>query len=148
MFPPDLRDEAARLLEAFRARKRRIATAESCTGGLIAGCSPRSPAPPTCVERGFVTYSNDAKSECLGVPADLIAMHGAVSEAVARAMAEGALAHRHADTAVAVTGVAGPEGGTAAKPVGPRAPGGRRARAPPLCIGNAASAISAARPSV
>ena len=118
MFPPDLQDEAARLLEAFRARKRRIATAESCTGGLIAGLLTEIPNSSDVLERGFVTYSNDAKSECLGVPADLIAMHGAVSEAVARAMAEGAIAHSHADTAVAVTGVAGPEGGTAAKPVG------------------------------
>jgi nicotinamide-nucleotide amidase len=118
MFPPDLRDEAARLLEAFREQRRRIATAESCTGGLIAGLLTEIPNSSDVLERGFVTYSIDAKSECLGVPADLIAMHGAVSEAVARAMAEGAVAHSRADTGVAVTGVAGPGGGTTTKPVG------------------------------
>lgn len=118
MFPPALRDEAARLLDAFRASKRLIATAESCTGGLIAGLLTEFPGSSDVVERGFVAYSNEAKSECLGVPPDLIAAHGAVSEAVARAMAEGALAHSHADTSVSATGVAGPGGGMAAKPIG------------------------------
>lgn len=118
MFPPALRDEAASLLDAYRARQRRIATAESCTGGLIASLLTEIPGASDVLERGFVAYSNEAKSECLGVPADLIAAHGAASEAVARAMAEGALTHSRADTAVSATGVAGPGGGTAAKPVG------------------------------
>ena len=118
MFPSALRDEAARLLEALRGRTERIATAESCTGGLIAALLTEIPGSSDVVERGFVTYSNQAKSECLGVPADLIAAHGAVSEPVARAMAVGALAHSPADIAVSVTGVAGPGGGSAAKPVG------------------------------
>jgi nicotinamide-nucleotide amidase len=118
MFSPALQDEAARLLDALRARAKRIVTAESCTGGLIAALLTEIPGSSDVVERGFVTYSNAAKCECLGVPADLIAAHGAVSEPVARAMAEGALAHSHADIAVSVTGVAGPGGGTATKPVG------------------------------
>jgi len=118
MFPPALVDEAARLLEAARARRLRLATAESCTGGLIAALLTEIPGSSDVVERGFVTYSNEAKSECLGVPPELIAAHGAVSEAVARAMAEGAITHSNADIAVSVTGVAGPGGGTAAKPVG------------------------------
>ncbi|MGH6922420.1 MAG: CinA family protein [Propylenella sp.] len=110
--------EAGDLLEAFRRRKLRLATAESCTGGLIAAILTEVPSSSDVFERGFVTYSNEAKTEMLGVPADLIARHGAVSEAVARAMAEGALAHSQANIAVSVTGVAGPGGGTQAKPVG------------------------------
>lgn len=118
MFPPPLLVEAERLLAAFRTRGRRIATAESCTGGLIAGLLTEIAGSSDVFERGFVTYSNDAKQECLGVPEGLIAAHGAVSEPVARAMAEGALAGSRADIAVSVTGVTGPGGGTAAKPVG------------------------------
>ena len=118
MFPSALQDEAARLLEAFRARAKLVATAESCTGGLIAALLTEIPGSSDVVERGFVTYSNEAKSQMLGVPASLIADHGAISEAVARAMAEGALLHSRADIAVSVTGVAGPGGGSAAKPVG------------------------------
>ena len=118
MFPSALQDEAERLLEALRARGMLIATAESCTGGLIAGLLTEIPGSSDVVERGFVTYSSDAKTQMLGVPPDLIAAHGAVSEAVARAMAEGAIAHSSADIAVSVTGVAGPGGGTATKPVG------------------------------
>jgi nicotinamide-nucleotide amidase len=118
MFPSALRDEAARLLDACRKDGLRIATAESCTGGLIAGLLTEIAGSSDVVERGFVTYSNAAKIEALGVPADLIARHGAVSEPVARAMAEGALAHSPADIAVSVTGFAGPAGGSAAKPVG------------------------------
>ncbi len=118
MFPSSLQDEAARLLDAFRARAKRIATAESCTGGLIAALLTEISGSSDVVERGFVTYSNEAKAEMLGVPADLIAAHGAVSEPVARAMAEGALRHSRADIAVSVTGVAGPAGGSAEKPVG------------------------------
>jgi nicotinamide-nucleotide amidase len=118
MFSLVLRDEAARLLEACRKAGVRIATAESCTGGLIAALLTEIAGSSDVVERGFVTYSNEAKIEALGVPPDLIAAHGAVSEPVARAMAEGALAHSRADIAVSVTGVAGPGGGSAAKPVG------------------------------
>jgi nicotinamide-nucleotide amidase len=118
MFPTALLDEAARLLEAFRARGKRIAAAESCTGGLIAALLTEIDGSSDVVERGFVTYSNAAKIEMLGVPADLIAAHGAVSEAVARAMAEGALRASPADISISVTGVAGPRGSSEAKPVG------------------------------
>ncbi len=95
-----------------------LATAESCTGGMIAAACTDLAGSSSWFERGFVTYSNAAKHDSLGVPQDLIAQHGAVSEAVARAMAQGALAHSQAQVAVAVTGVAGPTGGSAAKPVG------------------------------
>ena len=118
MFEERLLREAESLLEACRTRGLKLATAESCTGGLIAALLTEIPGSSDVVERGFVTYSNAAKAEQLGVPADLIAAHGAVSEPVARAMAEGALAHSHADLAVSVTGVAGPGGGSLAKPVG------------------------------
>ena len=118
MFPSALQDEATRLLDAFRARRMRIATAESCTGGLIAALLTQIPGSSDMVERGFVPYCNAAKVEMLGVAADLIAVHGAVSEAVARAMAEGALRASQADISIAVTGVTGPGGGSAAKPVG------------------------------
>jgi len=118
MFPPPMQDEARRLLDAFRARGLKLATAESCTGGLIAGLLTEIPGSSDVVERGFVTYSNEAKMECLGVPEALLDAHGAVSEAVARAMAEGAVRHARADMAVSVTGVAGPGGGSEAKPVG------------------------------
>jgi nicotinamide-nucleotide amidase len=118
MFPSALRDEAARLLDALRARGQRIATAESCTGGLIAALLTEIPGSSDVVERGVVAYSNDAKIQMLRVPADLVATHGAFSEAVARAMAEGALRASQADIAVSVTGVAGPGGGSETKPVG------------------------------
>lgn len=95
-----------------------LATAESCTGGLIAGLITSVSGSSDVLECGFVTYSNAAKTRMIGVPADLIARVGAVSEEVARAMAEGALANSAADVAIAVTGIAGPGGGTAAKPVG------------------------------
>ena len=95
-----------------------LATAESCTGGLIAAACTDLAGSSAWFERGFVTYSNAAKTEMLGVDAALIDGHGAVSEAVVRAMATGALAHSHAQVAVAVTGVAGPSGGSADKPVG------------------------------
>ena len=100
------------------ARGQMLATAESCTGGLIAAACTDLAGSSQWFERGFVTYSNAAKTETLGVPATLIAQHGAVSEPVARAMAEGAIAHSHAQISVAVTGVAGPTGGSAEKPVG------------------------------
>lgn len=118
VFPPDLVSLAEAFLDACRVRRLTFATAESCTGGLIAGCLTEIAGSSDVVERGFVTYSNAAKQEMLGVPAAVIASHGAVSEQVARAMSEGALAHSRATLAVSVTGVAGPGGGTAAKPVG------------------------------
>lgn len=96
----------------------KIATAESCTGGLIAALLTEIPGSSKVVDRAFVTYSNEAKRDMLGVPGDLIADVGAVSEPVARAMAEGAVAHSNADVAVSVTGVAGPGGGSRLKPVG------------------------------
>jgi nicotinamide-nucleotide amidase len=111
-------DEAATLLDLLRARELKLATAESCTGGLIAAILTEVPGSSDVFERGFVTYSNEAKTEMLGVPAALIKEHGAVSEEVARAMAEGALRNSRADIAVSVTGVAGPDGGSAEKPVG------------------------------
>ncbi len=113
-----LRTEAEKMIQTCTNKGLKIATAESCTGGLLAGLLTEIPGSSAVVERGFVTYSNEAKNEMIGVPMDLINTHGAVSEEVARAMAEGALAHSHADVTVAITGVAGPGGGTAAKPVG------------------------------
>ena len=114
----EIADSAARVLDAARRRGLRIAAAESCTGGLVAAALTEIAGSSDVFDRGFVTYSNDAKAEMLGVPAALIERHGAVSEEVARAMAEGALAASLADLSVAVTGVAGPGGGTAVKPVG------------------------------
>ena len=107
-----------RLADGLRARGWMLASAESCTGGLIAAACTSLAGSSDWFERGFVTYSNAAKTELLGVPAALIAQHGAVSAEVARAMADGALSRSHAQLAVAVTGVAGPGGGTALKPVG------------------------------
>ena len=111
-------DEAAALLAACRAKGLTLATAESCTGGMIAAILTEVAGASDVFERGFVTYSNAAKMEQLGVPAQLIATHGAVSKAVAHAMALGALVHSRAQLAVAVTGIAGPDGGTPEKPVG------------------------------
>lgn len=109
---------ARAVLEACKARGLMVATAESCTGGMVAAALTDIPGSSAVVERGFVTYSNDAKAELLGVPMALIVEHGAVSEPVARAMATGALAHSRADLAVTITGIAGPGGGTAEKPEG------------------------------
>ena len=109
---------AAEVGRQLLARGWRVATAESCTGGLVAGAITAIAGSSDWFERGFVTYSNAAKAEMLGVPAELIDRHGAVSEPVAAAMAAGAVANSAADCALAVTGVAGPGGGTAAKPVG------------------------------
>ena len=114
----NLIEMAEDLLERCRQTGLKIATAESCTGGLVAACLTEIAGSSDVFERGFVTYSNVAKSELLGVPVHVIADNGAVSELVARAMAEGTLAHSRADIAVAVTGVAGPGGGTQDKPVG------------------------------
>lgn len=118
IFPAEMIAAAETLLAEMRVAGLRIATAESCTGGLVAGLLTEIAGSSDVVERGFVTYSNEAKSECIGVPAGLIRAHGAVSAEVAQAMAEGALAASRADVAVAVTGVAGPGGGTPEKPVG------------------------------
>jgi nicotinamide-nucleotide amidase len=106
------------LATALKARGQFMATAESCTGGLIAGACTDLSGSSDWFERGFVTYSNAAKCEMLGVPAALIEAHGAVSEPVARAMATGAVVNAHAHWSVAVTGIAGPTGGSAEKPVG------------------------------
>lgn len=114
----DIPNLVAALADALRQRRQMIATAESCTGGLIAGACTDLAGSSDWFERGVVSYSNAAKTELLGVPAALIDAHGAVSEPVARAMAEGVLQRSQAQRAVAVTGVAGPGGGTAAKPVG------------------------------
>ncbi len=111
-------DLAAQLGALLRARGLRIATAESCTGGLIAGAITAIAGSSDWFERGFVTYSNEAKEEMLEVAHALIAEHGAVSEPVARAMADGAVSKSRADCAISVTGVAGPGGGTPTKPVG------------------------------
>jgi nicotinamide-nucleotide amidase len=109
---------AARVLAQARARGAKIATAESCTGGLVAAALTEIAGSSDVFERGFVTYSNDAKQELLGVPEATLVTHGAVSRETAEAMARGALAHSRADLSVAITGVAGPGGGTADKPVG------------------------------
>ena len=108
----------AQVAERLLSQKLLLATAESCTGGLIAAACTDLAGSSVWFERGFVSYSNAAKTELLGVPADLIESHGAVSEPVVRAMVEGALRHSHAQVAVAVTGVAGPGGGSSGKPVG------------------------------
>ncbi|KZM49140.1 CinA family protein [Labrenzia sp. OB1] len=114
----DLTPLAQTVLDALTAAGKMVATAESCTGGLICGTLTEVAGSSAAVDRGFVTYSNEAKTEMLGVPADLIVKVGAVSKEVAIAMAEGALARSDADVAVAVTGVAGPGGGSEEKPVG------------------------------
>lgn len=118
MFPEAMRAQAREVLEAARGKGVKIALAESCTGGLVAGLLTEIPGSSDVVDRGFVAYSNAAKHELLGVPAEVLVAHGAVSAEVARAMAEGALERSGADVAVAITGVAGPGGGTADKPVG------------------------------
>ena len=119
-IPPstDLVAAARGLGVALESRGWMVATAESCTGGLIAAALTESAGSSAWFERGFVTYSNAAKTDLLGVPQALILEHGAVSEPVARAMATGALARSRADLALAVTGIAGPGGGSADKPVG------------------------------
>lgn len=119
MIPdPDEYRAAEALLARLRGKRLRLTTAESCTGGLVAGLLTAIPGASDVFERGFVTYANEAKTELLGVPALLIAAQGAVSEAVARAMAAGALARAAAGVALAITGIAGPGGGSAEKPVG------------------------------
>jgi nicotinamide-nucleotide amidase len=121
MFAPEFLDRATQLLAALRARQLLLATAESCTGGLIVGLFTEIAGSSDVVDRGFVTYSNEAKADLLGVPVSKIAVYGAVSREVALLMAEGALKRIKTSApgiAIAVTGVAGPGGGTATKPVG------------------------------
>jgi nicotinamide-nucleotide amidase len=118
MFDHEMRSAAEGLLHACRKRRLTLVTAESCTGGLIAATLTAIAGSSDVVERAFVTYANEAKREMLGVPWDALLGYGAVSEPVARAMATGALARSTADLAVSVTGVAGPGGGSAEKPVG------------------------------
>ena len=118
MIDQALREKAAQVLEAFRARGLKIATAESCTGGLVAGALTEIAGSSDVIDRGFVTYSNEAKESMLGVPSATLARHGAVSAETAAAMAEGALKNSLADVSVAITGIAGPGGGTKQKPVG------------------------------
>jgi len=109
---------ATDLLERYRQAKLRIVTAESCTGGMVAARLTDIAGASDVVERGFVTYSNEAKTEMLSVPTAMLQHYGAVSAQVARSMAEGALSHARADVAIAITGIAGPGGATPGKPVG------------------------------
>jgi nicotinamide-nucleotide amidase len=117
-LPPELVALATRVVDENRAAGRRIAVAESCTGGLVAAALTEIPGSSDVLECGFVTYSNEAKTGLIGVPTDLLETFGAVSIAVAWAMARGAVERSGADVAVSITGVAGPGGGTAKKPVG------------------------------
>jgi len=114
----DFTSLAVEILQACRARALKLATAESCTGGMVAAALTEIAGSSDAVERGFVTYSNEAKTELLGVPAALVATRGAVSAEVAAAMAEGALRHAPVELAVSITGIAGPGGSTPTKPVG------------------------------
>ncbi len=118
LFPTDLLQAARLLLDDAQARGIKIATAESCTGGLVAALLTEIAGSSATVDRAFVVYSNQAKQEMLGVPGDMIADFGAVSEPVARALAEGALHQSRANLTVAITGIAGPGGATPMKPVG------------------------------
>jgi nicotinamide-nucleotide amidase len=118
MIDDTIRHTAARVLDACRTRGLKVATAESCTGGLVAGALTEIPGSSDVLDRGFVTYSNAAKQEMLGVPASILERHGAVSRETADAMAAGALMMSNADLAVAITGIAGPGGGSKEKPVG------------------------------
>ncbi|MCF6328295.1 MAG: CinA family protein [Henriciella sp.] len=118
MFPDHIRNLALLVSDEAAERRVKIATAESCTGGLLAGLLTEFTGSSKVFERGFVTYSNQAKAEVLGVAGDVLADYGAVSEPVARLMAEGALESSRANLAIAITGIAGPAGGTPMKPVG------------------------------
>lgn len=118
LLPADIAGLAQRVVDENRAAGRKLTVAESCTGGLVAASLTEVPGSSAVLDRGFVTYSNEAKQELLGVSADVIDAFGAVSIAVAWSMAQGALEKSQADVAVAITGVAGPDGGTAQKPVG------------------------------
>lgn len=118
LLPDDLAELAAKVIAENRAAGRTIALAESCTGGLVCAALTEIPGSSDVLDRGFVTYSNEAKRELLGVSGDIIETFGAVSIACAWAMAQGALSRSRADVAVAISGIAGPDGGSAQKPVG------------------------------
>ena len=118
MFPPDTQNLARKIIEAYAAQDKRIVSAESCTGGLIGAALTEISGSSAVVERGFITYSNDAKIEVLGIMPETLEEFGAVSGEVAEAMAQGALEFSRADAAVSTTGIAGPTGGTSNKPVG------------------------------
>lgn len=118
LLPEDIDELAKRVIDENKAAGRTVVVAESCTGGLVSGALTEIPGSSAVFDRGFVTYSNEAKMETLGVPLDIIETFGAVSIACAWAMAKGALANSNADVAVAISGVAGPSGGTKLKPVG------------------------------
>ena len=118
MFPDDIQALSAAVIASALKAGVMVATAESCTGGLVSGALTAIAGSSAVLDRGFVTYSNEAKAEMLGVPDDLLARFGAVSEPVARAMALGAVARSRASASVSITGVAGPGGGSAEKPVG------------------------------
>lgn len=118
IFGPSLTTQAAQLLQVCRTKRLKLATAESCTGGLVAGVLTSIAGASDVFEAGLITYSNNAKVKLTGVPAGLIETHGAVSEETVRAMAERAIEAVGADIALAVTGIAGPGGGSSAKPVG------------------------------
>ncbi len=118
MFSLEIETNARLLLDEARERSLRIVAAESCTGGLLSAAITSIAGSSDVFERGLITYSNRAKQDLLGVPGDLIADYGAVSEPIVRMMAEGALENSNAHVAIAITGVAGPDGGTALKPVG------------------------------
>ena len=118
MFPPDILQSASQVIEALRTKFRKVTTAESCTGGLVAAAITSIAGSSDVFEFGFITYADMAKADMIGVDAALIKRHGAVSVEVAQAMAEGALATASADLALSITGIAGPGGGSPAKPVG------------------------------
>jgi len=118
LLPSEIEELARKVVEANVAAGRTVALAESCTGGLVAAAITEIPGSSAVLDRGFVTYSNEAKMESLGVPLDIIETFGAVSIACVWAMAQGALKHSNADVAVAISGIAGPGGGTTLKPVG------------------------------
>lgn len=118
MFPDDIQQLAQQIVAASTAQGLMLATAESCTGGLVAAALTAIPGSSSALDRGFVTYSNEAKAQMLGVRVTTLMTHGAVSEPTARAMVEGAVANSNAEIGVSVTGIAGPGGGSADKPVG------------------------------
>ena len=118
MLDEELGNRATALLDLCKSKHLMVVTAESCTGGLVAAALTNIAGSSAVIDRGFVTYTNEAKQEMIGVPEATIEQYGAVSRETAEAMAKGALAHAAADLAVSVTGIAGPDGGTASKPVG------------------------------
>jgi nicotinamide-nucleotide amidase len=118
MFSPEITSLAQKIISGYTARKRKLVTAESCTGGLIAAALTEIPGASAVVERGYVAYSNDSKVEVLGILPETLQLSGAVSADIAEEMAQGALEFSLADIAISVTGVAGPDGGTVIKPVG------------------------------